>query len=135
MDPLSLTASILAVVGAVKGVARGLQKIKKYRDAPQKIDEFLSEINALESTLQALVVLTAQEQDGARLQDCQNIADCVHRADVVINDLCLLLSIDSKGTQPQRTTWLRKQKDVDKLLDSLKVIRGDINIALEIYVV
>jgi len=43
MDPLSLTASIIAVVGAASATVQALEKLRRLRHAPQQILVVLNE--------------------------------------------------------------------------------------------
>lgn len=47
MDPLSLTANILAVVGAAKSAAQGLSRLRNMRRAPQKLLLFTNEVGTV----------------------------------------------------------------------------------------
>lgn len=44
MDPLSLTASIIAVIGAASATAQALEKLRSLRHAPQQILVVLNEV-------------------------------------------------------------------------------------------
>ena len=46
-DPLSITASIIAVLGAAEGVSKTLAKIKSLRQAPNEILALINEISDL----------------------------------------------------------------------------------------
>ncbi|KAK4694098.1 hypothetical protein P7C71_g3424, partial [Lecanoromycetidae sp. Uapishka_2] len=51
MDPLSLTASLLAVIAAAQGGIAGLRKLSNYRKAPSEIEELTSELDRLHAVL------------------------------------------------------------------------------------
>jgi hypothetical protein len=44
MDPLSITVSVITLLGVVKGVAKGLAKLKSYREAPNEIIPLINEV-------------------------------------------------------------------------------------------
>jgi hypothetical protein len=44
MDPLSITVSVITLLGVVKGVAKGLAKLKSYREAPDEIIPLINEV-------------------------------------------------------------------------------------------
>ncbi|KAL9118382.1 MAG: hypothetical protein Q9187_005073 [Circinaria calcarea] len=50
-DPLSVTASIIAVLGAIEGVTKTLAKIKNIRNAPQELLALINEVNDLKLIL------------------------------------------------------------------------------------
>jgi len=45
MDPLSLTASIIAVVTALHSAAQGLEKILSIREAPEQLAQVYNEVS------------------------------------------------------------------------------------------
>ncbi|KAI1184587.1 hypothetical protein F5B17DRAFT_411280 [Nemania serpens] len=51
MDPLSITASIIAVITATRQTAKGLRSLYQLRHAPQEVLELLNEINELQTLL------------------------------------------------------------------------------------
>ena len=51
MDPLSITASAIAVLSAVTGAGRGLNRIVDLRKAPAEIQALYNEVEALRSLL------------------------------------------------------------------------------------
>ena len=54
MDPLSFTASLVAVIGIVKQVGKGLKQLKALQRAPQELDVLLDENSQFEAILQAI---------------------------------------------------------------------------------
>ena len=52
MDPLSITASVIACGGAVKGAVNGLKKIKRYTNASQEIDTLIDDLADVQAFLQ-----------------------------------------------------------------------------------
>ena len=51
MDPLSITASVIAVLGAVSATGKTICKIKALRRAPEELAALLGEVDALHSVL------------------------------------------------------------------------------------
>ncbi|RFU26989.1 hypothetical protein B7463_g9348, partial [Scytalidium lignicola] len=47
MDPLSIAASIIALIGAAKGSVEGLKKLRQFYKAPAEIDALINEIEDL----------------------------------------------------------------------------------------
>ena len=66
MDPLSLTASIIAVLGAIGSISNGLQKLSSLHHAPMTLLALNNEI----SDLQLIIRMTHD-----LLQDQENIAN------------------------------------------------------------
>ena len=50
-DPLSITASIIAVIGAAEGVSKTLAKIKNIRNAPSEVLALVNEVSDLRIVL------------------------------------------------------------------------------------
>ena len=50
-DPLSITASIIAVVGAAEGVGKTINKIRSFREAPNELLSLINEISDLRIVL------------------------------------------------------------------------------------
>ena len=53
-DPLSIAASIIAVVGAAEGVGKTLTKIRNIRNAPNEILALINEVSDLRVILNDL---------------------------------------------------------------------------------
>jgi hypothetical protein len=47
MDPLSIAASIVALIGAAKGSVEGLKKLRQFYKTPAEIDALINEIEDL----------------------------------------------------------------------------------------
>ncbi|KAF2660578.1 hypothetical protein K491DRAFT_711773 [Lophiostoma macrostomum CBS 122681] len=66
-DPLSLTAGIIAVVGAAEKTGKGLEKLRTLHDAPDELEYALNEISdmrvVLRSIQNALTALTEREAE------------------------------------------------------------------------
>ncbi len=54
MDPLSLTASVIAVAGAAQQVGKGLNVLKTAKDAPQGLDDLLNDVSRFEIVLEVV---------------------------------------------------------------------------------
>ncbi|PVH88072.1 hypothetical protein DL98DRAFT_648957 [Cadophora sp. DSE1049] len=51
MDPLSISASIVALLGAAATVARGLDRLRAWRNAPVELISLLNEVADLQVVL------------------------------------------------------------------------------------
>ena len=138
MDPLSLTADILAVTGAAKAAAQGLQKLRYYRKAPQAIGELISEITEIQAFLEGVGNVAEYFQNSRCAQHVHNLAEQVGKAGRKIDELrCLLdssffqlsrLSNENKA----RVTWLQHKNEANRsrLRDELRAIRVDLGVTL-----
>lgn len=68
MDPLSATASVLAVLGALAASAKGLRKLLALRKSPKELSDLLHEITALRSLLKIVHASLLNLADIAPLQ-------------------------------------------------------------------
>ena len=108
MDPLSVTASLVAVLGATTAAARALQRITNLRHASDQLialvnevsicsnhEGFMYESNSYVKVADLQVVLkTASEIVESRIetsQDCGNLAQIVQRADKSVAELNRLI--------------------------------------------
>ncbi|TGJ87592.1 hypothetical protein E0Z10_g1213 [Xylaria hypoxylon] len=134
MDPLSLTASIIAVVTAAGQISKGLRSLYELRHAPQEVVELANEVNELQALL-CLVQratgnvstsdLAPEDQlilkrllDSAKepLEELDGlIAVCIRKADTsnVGSGTCSNISF---------TAWIRSRRSV--ALAALSNIRG-----------
>jgi hypothetical protein len=71
MDPLSISASIIAVVTAAGKIVQGADQILALKDAPTDLAQAMNEVASLQATLRAVdVSLIALEQiDDGHTQD------------------------------------------------------------------
>ena len=63
MDPLPVTASIIALLGAVGQVGKGLQKLKQIREIPDSANALINEVTALHIVVQELKTLSSDKGD------------------------------------------------------------------------
>ena len=119
MDPLSVTASIVAVVGAAGSLTSGLRKIHALKDAPddlRQLYEELSDIHLLVSTIQASC---RQWSNRVLVEDeCDKfIAVTLKRSSAELLDVEKLIAYDltkatSNGDKLDKMAWLRAQGKV-----------------------
>ena len=64
-DPLSITASVLTVVGAAGEVGKGLRLLKVLKGAPEGLDDLLDDISRLELVLETVNNATSDCQAAA----------------------------------------------------------------------
>ena len=89
MEPLSLCASILAIITTAQTSVQGLRKLKQCWKAPREIDDFVLEIESLQSTLRD--VASFVEIAGTTLYS-ESLSKPVLQASNIINNIEKLLS-------------------------------------------
>ena len=136
MDPLSLTAGILAVIGAAKAVAQGLQRLNDCRKGPREIGDLLNDIIELQVFLEGVGVVAEQFQGTRCTENVRSLAEEVGKAERKIQEIKGLL--DSPFSQVSRLrdenkariAWLLNKNKVTKLRDELRAIRVDLGVTL-----
>ena len=128
MDPLSLTASLLALIGAAKAGANGLHKLSNYRKAPREVADLLFELDRFQDILTDIKSFTVL-YPGA-LQS-EGLRECVQGSAAkiaAINDLVASnpfslsrLSDDNHA----RVVWVRYKQTLLSLRNDLQVLRMD----------
>ena len=54
MEPLSVTASVVAVLGAARRLSKGIGLLKAARGAPESLDDLLLHLTGIEEVLHAI---------------------------------------------------------------------------------
>ena len=121
-DPLSVTASIIAVVGAADAVAKGLRRLKAAKDAPKGLKDLVLDVAQLEMVLNCVksVVLTAGSPP-------IELATLIGEAGSKLLELKSLIeyTLTKAGVSEKvdRWQWLRKGNEVERLRNQLSTIR------------
>lgn len=137
MDPLSITASAFAFVGACRKLVQGFRFLKEVSRAPEDILALTEELNDLQNTLTAIALVMRKhrnELDGVLLNPL------FHRVDHVIRELCGICGVcpdrlkdveDDVYTDQlkfhllTRFKWTREKGRVGDLRERLKIVRLD----------
>ena len=121
-DPLSVTASIIAVVGAADAVAKGLRRLKAVKDAPEGLQNLILDVAQIEMVLNGIksVVLnsgsppielaTLIEEAGSKLLELRSLIEYT-------------LTKAGVSDKVDRWQWLRKGNEVERLRNQLGTIR------------
>ena len=123
MDPLSITASTIAVVGLVTQLAKSLTKVKRtFQNAPAEFDALVNEVSDFQIVLnefQSVASVQADQVGHPRWNDAsqilQNSRDALSKLEKIIN-LRLVGSHDGNGQiKVSRLAWLRSKEEVGSL--------------------
>ena len=134
-DPLSITASIIAVVGAAEGVTKTLAKIKSIRNAPDELLALINEVSDLKIILRDLQNYVNQNMHRPQIsqEELENISILINRAKDKLLELDKL--IQYKLVKPESITdqikvsrreWLRAKSTIEKFRQSLRDIKLNI---------
>ena len=129
MDPLSITAGAIAVIGAIQQTARCIERLHAIRQAPLELTLLLEEVADLSELLKH--VQTAQKSpaygdggprptEGPKGLDWQ-----ISRTSTKLNELDQLLQHHTSRTD-RRTPdfgWVRGRRKANALREDLKLLR------------
>ena len=132
MDPLSITASLFAVIGAAKAAGSGLRKLSSYRKAPSELADLLSELERFQqilSDIQSFLKLYPDAVFNQGLYECVlSSASKVEAINNLVTSNPFKLSRLSDGKN--RVVWVRYKQTLISLRDDLRVSRMDLGVRL-----
>jgi len=136
MDPLSLTASVIAVIGAADSTGKGLLKLIALRGVPDIVLALNNEIAELKLMLHELEALlydtTLSEVSRAHLNS--SVLPNVLRAKDRLDALRTVTEqeLHRRDGSINRAAWLKVERKVCRIQISLRDSRQSINVALSI---
>ena len=134
-DPLSITASIIAVIGAAEGVSKSLAKIKNIRNAPQEILGLINEVSDLRIILRDVerYVIREVNQHSHSPEQLQTLSILIIRAsdyllelDKVIQYRLVKASSTSADFKVSRREWAVARSTIEKFRQSLRDVKLNI---------
>lgn len=133
MDPLSITASLLAVIGAAKAGANGVRKLNHYRKAPHEVADLLSELENFQKILtdvKFLIELYPDALFGEGLYECvQGSASKI----AAINDLLASTPFNLSSLNDDshaRIVWVRYRQTLLALRNDPQILRMDLAVRI-----
>ena len=132
MDPLSITASVIAVLTAARATVKGLRKASDYRKAPQEIESLVSELDALYGVVAKISgyfsASSSVRCDGDLLESLELTLSKVK----AIANCFRPTHCDQKPSASgrYRLSWIFKKSDIVAMRDELKIIR--LNLVLQL---
>jgi len=124
MDPLSITAGILAIFGAGGKVGNGLRKLVQLRDAPAALLALCNEVTDLQCVVQNVDDLLQQWHDEHALPSSTEGA--LNQAKATVLDLEKIIFYDLTnittrgGYRVDRSSWLRAETKVAAIKERIK---------------
>ena len=122
MDPLSVGASVIAVVGATGKVIKGIRCLKALRDAPRELDDLSAEISQFELVLHAI-----QNVNDNPVSELGRLLETARR--ILVEFLSLIeYKLTEAGTSSKvdRWQWTRSPKDVERLRGQLRDVTANL---------
>lgn len=139
MDPLSLTASILTIVGVAGAVGNGFSKLIGLRHAPGILLALNNEVADLYCVVQAVDHLLREHSETIHTAAITNLCRSLERAqstlfeleDLIRNGLTI---VNNNGGERKldRVGWLRSASKVRELKNQLRADRTDLSAALSL---
>lgn len=135
MDPVSLCASILAIITTAQSGVQGLRRVKQCWKAPQEIDNFVAEIESLQSTLHDVATFVKAARS---LRYSETLSQPVNRASLILDSIVALFlsppfhTTHLNDANRARLIWLRHKNDIKGLFENLKIARTDLGLRLEL---
>ena len=140
-DPLSISASILAVVGATVTTARAIEKCKEYKRLPTEFKSLLEEVAELLKVLEQCGLLHSRKQggengfqDGDQHKRSQELLGAVQAAQHKLSELQTLISPNAATELDYRmlgTLLVHGKKRVSRFREELRDIRLGLSSSLE----
>ncbi|KAL8936823.1 MAG: hypothetical protein Q9216_004734 [Gyalolechia sp. 2 TL-2023] len=137
MDPLSFTASLIAVLGAAKAGCKVLEKVNDSRKAPSEVGDLLEELNRFQALLKDIEGFAGPRENSPGVQQLQDI---VRLGGEIVSEI----NITTAQTWPsirylrlsdanrQRVTVFKDGGKLVRLKDRLRVNRLDLTAALSL---
>ena len=129
MDPLSLTASLIAVGQATRTGLDAIKKIKAIWKAPTEIEELKIKLQELDETLDDILSFISESQ---RVPFGKSLAPLVARAKAIVarvNDLLQSKTLDClhlRNANQARIAYMRNGSEAKGLITDLQVVRIDL---------
>ena len=133
-DPLSLAVSIIAVLGAAEGVAKGIMKIYSIRNAPDEILALNNEVSDLQILMYDIRHFIKDSPESQLSQEhVQHLVSSVNRAKeklLQLNELMQYKIIKPQTSSNQlkisKREWLKAAQVINRSRQSLRDIRSNI---------
>ena len=141
-DPLSITASIIAVLGAAEGVNKTLSKIKSLRHAPNEVLALINEVSDLRLVLGEVerCVIRDASRPSSPIEQLQTMSTLVERAkntllelDQLIQYRLLKATSRSAELKVSRREWAAAKPVIERFRQGLRDIR--LNIVSQLVVI
>ena len=143
MDPLSFTASLLAVIGgATAGAKAGKQTLRKvaaYRHAPEEIGKLSAELERFERLLEQTLTLVESIDDVVLQVRGQCLKEEVEKASMSIAKINDLVSASPnafvaklKDERQVKAIWMKNKKEIMAIHKDLESAWRTIHYALDV---
>jgi hypothetical protein len=141
MDPLSITASSIAILGTITGTSKGISKLVSLRDAPIELQALYNEVEAFRSLL-VIIQSSLRHVQGSEAYEEYGQALCnllTEAKQAVLELECTIeyqlrrgVEVDQNGLpKVSRMTWMRSAGKIEELRMKIKNSRGNLSTGLQ----
>jgi hypothetical protein len=135
MDPLSLAASIIAVVGAANTVAKTISKLRSLKEAQHQFDSLHNEIEDLKAVLVDVTGVWNDHRE--RALQVASLPRLIGRTKEKLLELQKLVAHDLGHMSPNdghivvsKINWVRKRADLNRLHTEIRELRNSLTACL-----
>ena len=138
-DPLSVTASILAILGAGGAVGKGLRKLLKLKRAPDILLALNNEIADLHCVIQTVNEVLRQHKAieessvGRVSQSLDNIKRTLMTFESFVAYELTVVEDNDNHTRLDKSSWLLAEPKVKKLKNQIQVDKADLCLASSLF--
>ena len=129
MDPVSLTASLVAIIQAGRAGLSGIRRICESRKAPEELHQFRVELEGLQQLLENVRDFGLQRPPndfGVLLDEpLQRVEKSIESVNRILNSKAFGVSMFSPAAQA-RATWLRYRNRLLSLSQDIRNAKMDI---------
>ncbi len=136
MDPLSITASTLAIIAGVQQALRGIRKLRSLKNSPEELLALSNEVSDLEVLVNQVDALSSRLQasdDGGAVSALRIHMDRANEKLKALNTSIhedLVKKVDHSLTRINRWAWVRNEGKVKAAIQDLRNVRGNIGVAI-----
>ncbi|KAL8969910.1 MAG: hypothetical protein Q9197_004097 [Variospora fuerteventurae] len=138
MDPLSITASVIALAGLAASTSRAFHELRSLcKNLPGRLHALSNEITDFELVLQQVVAAFEERGSDHLFRDhIASIPTLVERADCKLGELRAIIQRFSRSCRGNRTplygayTWYKDHPKLRALQEDIRSIKCDLNILL-----
>lgn len=133
MDPLSVTASIITVLGAAQSIARAISKLNILIDTPDELFALLNEVSDIQMVFSSAKDLIETGKDGITPIHIESLTALSRRADSKLLEIESLIRcrfdplhrLDGAAeVKVPRWRWLKERGRVLRLQQDLRSLRS-----------
>ena len=138
MDPLSLAASIIAVLGAVSRVGHGLKEISSLRHAPDALLQLENEVANMQLILHTVDPISRNDgSTNLNEHEYELVCNTLGRVKEALLGLERLIAytltkLTNAGNAIDHIAWLRSKNKIHRMKEKIRNAKNDLLLATSI---